>query len=419
MYFERITSFAELKKQYRKLAMENHPDRGGSEEAMKAINAEFEKLYEVWKDRTDTSSSTTGYESDYASATAREYASYVYNEYRWSGSNFNKFHEYSNKKINEHIRQFLNETYPTCKFSVRKDGYNSIYVSLMKADFYPYKDHSKMRGTVNHYWIREETELTDRCKEVFMNVIDYVQSWNYDNSDIMTDYFDVNFYADFSIGGNGKDFVYEPVLLGSKDDVFKRKKGAIQKMVDDACGAGNCFYWRRKWVWDEKREQGHYEDLTDMPKILCKDDDDHYPVTYSQPSLVKDRLAKLERVGVLAKATGGMYQKIELVGYTPALELGLATEKAIEDKREREFYERKKRPSTTLEERKTNAEEVFEVDIKIVDYSEKAIAVIGETKKIAEKLKELGGRFNGHLNCGAGWIFSKKKENELREAFNL
>ena len=47
--------------------------------------------------------------------------------------------------------------------------------------------------------------------------------------------------------------------------------------------------------------------------------------------------------------------------------------------------------------------------IQIVDYSEKAFAVIGETKPIKEGLKNLGGKFNFRLTCGAGWIFSKTK----------
>ena len=50
----------------------------------------------------------------------------------------------------------------------------------------------------------------------------------------------------------------------------------------------------------------------------------------------------------------------------------------------------------------------------IVDYSEKAIAVTGDTRPIADKLKEMGGRFNPRLSCGPGWIFSKRKEDELR-----
>ena len=47
--------------------------------------------------------------------------------------------------------------------------------------------------------------------------------------------------------------------------------------------------------------------------------------------------------------------------------------------------------------------------IQIIDYSEKAFAVIGETKPIKDELKNLGGSFNPRLNCGAGWIFSKTK----------
>lgn len=50
----------------------------------------------------------------------------------------------------------------------------------------------------------------------------------------------------------------------------------------------------------------------------------------------------------------------------------------------------------------------------IVDYSEKAIAVTGDTRAIADELKALGGRFNPRLSCGAGWIFSKRKEAEVR-----
>lgn len=57
--------------------------------------------------------------------------------------------------------------------------------------------------------------------------------------------------------------------------------------------------------------------------------------------------------------------------------------------------------------------------IQLVDYSEKAIAIIGDTKPIKEKLKELGGRFNFGLKCGAGWIFPKTKEQAVREALSL
>lgn len=51
--------------------------------------------------------------------------------------------------------------------------------------------------------------------------------------------------------------------------------------------------------------------------------------------------------------------------------------------------------------------------LQIVEYSEKAFAVIGNTKEYKDDLKKLGGRFNARLSCGAGWIFSKKQREAV------
>lgn len=56
-YFTDCKTLEELKKAYRRLAMENHPDRGGSVEVMQAINAEYEMLFNEMK---NTSSSGSG-----------------------------------------------------------------------------------------------------------------------------------------------------------------------------------------------------------------------------------------------------------------------------------------------------------------------------------------------------------------------
>ena len=45
MYFNKVSTVEELKRQYRHLVLENHPDAGGTEEIMKQINAEYEKLF--------------------------------------------------------------------------------------------------------------------------------------------------------------------------------------------------------------------------------------------------------------------------------------------------------------------------------------------------------------------------------------
>ena len=65
-YFKNIHSLAELKKEYRRLALENHPDKGGSTEVMQQINVEFERLHEIWKNDTTVSANASGYENDYA-----------------------------------------------------------------------------------------------------------------------------------------------------------------------------------------------------------------------------------------------------------------------------------------------------------------------------------------------------------------
>lgn len=54
-------------------------------------------------------------------------------------------------------------------------------------------------------------------------------------------------------------------------------------------------------------------------------------------------------------------------------------------------------------------------EIQVIDYSEKAFAVVGDTKPIKDKLKDLGGSFNARLTCGPGWIFSKKRLDAVTE----
>ena len=49
----------ELKAQYRRLAMEHHPDRGGNPEAMKTVNNEYDILFPKLKDIHQTKDGTT------------------------------------------------------------------------------------------------------------------------------------------------------------------------------------------------------------------------------------------------------------------------------------------------------------------------------------------------------------------------
>ncbi|NCC84686.1 MAG: J domain-containing protein [Clostridia bacterium] len=47
--FPRVSSIEELKREYRRLVMIHHPDRGGSEDAMKRLNEEYETLFKALK----------------------------------------------------------------------------------------------------------------------------------------------------------------------------------------------------------------------------------------------------------------------------------------------------------------------------------------------------------------------------------
>ena len=53
--------------------------------------------------------------------------------------------------------------------------------------------------------------------------------------------------------------------------------------------------------------------------------------------------------------------------------------------------------------------------INIINYSEKAFAVVGDTKAVKDALKKMGGSFNTKLSCGAGWIFPNSKRGMLEK----
>ena len=63
-YFKDLNSMEAVKKQYRKLAMKYHPDRGGNEEIFKAINNEYEEAMEIAK-ANETKKAKTKKEEDF------------------------------------------------------------------------------------------------------------------------------------------------------------------------------------------------------------------------------------------------------------------------------------------------------------------------------------------------------------------
>ena len=52
-------------------------------------------------------------------------------------------------------------------------------------------------------------------------------------------------------------------------------------------------------------------------------------------------------------------------------------------------------------------------DLTIEDYTNRSVVVQGDTRKYKEDLKKLGGKYNGRLKNGPGWIFPKTSESDL------
>ena len=295
-YFQNIQSLADLKKEYRRLAMLHHPDKGGDTVLMQKLNTEFEKLFEIWKDRPGVSSAATGYEHDYQDATAREYTEYVYNEYRWKGRNYTG---QSSPEITELVRAWLKETYPRYTFSVRRDGYSSILVRLMKADFEAFtKESGKVQGDINHYNIQASDSLTDRAKEVMTNVRDFVMSYNFDESDPMTDYFHTNFYLTLGIGSYRQPYRMELPKITGKDtpEVFRYPEGPAHKAMRQALG---------------KARFGFIESRKHIGEMILGEDfygsqGEHYfwPKEYSSAKTAQKRIGKLEAAGMHCELTG-------------------------------------------------------------------------------------------------------------------
>lgn len=212
----------------------------------------------------------------------------------WAGSNYDS--KLSTKEIAAKVRSYAKKNFPGFKFSVRSEWSmytDSMYIELKSGPCVPFVEGSRSaeRGYMSTCSSVEpyKNELTPEMFKVLDAVTTYANSFRYDDSDGMQDYYDTNFYLKIKVSDEYK--VIEP----------KAKKSSVKP------------------------------------------------------------------------------EKVE---------------------------EAKEVEAVTVE------------SLEMVDYSEKAIAVFGDTKTIKEQLKELGGRFNPALNYNgekrAGWIFSKKKANEVR-----
>lgn len=189
---------------------------------------------------------------------------------------------YINAEKTAEFRAELKKAFPSSegwKLSVTNDNHSTICVAILEAPINFLEGSEKTYKDVNVYWFRDH--YAGQQLEQLQKIYDICMKGNHNNSDAMSDYFDVGWYFDLSIGR-----------------------------------------------WDR-------------------------PFKYIESATTKP----------VADSTKPEFEKVE----------------------------------------------VKSGEVHIIDYSERAIAVVGDTKPIKEKLSNIGGKFNTRLSCGPGWIFPKSK----------
>lgn len=255
-YFKNVTSLEDLKNQFKALARKNHPDAGGNAETMKEINCEYDALFPIWKDRYNTAE-PQNQTTETADSTRRRF----YTEWGWEGSRYNS--SMSTTEISKAIKIYCKEKYPTWKFSVTSkyfSGGSSIDISVMEAPEQifdlaacrkAYAEHlenekmgyygdrglgmdiEKMLADDKMHWqlhsIRERDKeyFTEYGFSVLSDVFAFMQSYNFDDSDSMIDYFHCNFYESFDIGKWNKGFKVVPKTARIKNKSTKPAKTRV------------------------------------------------------------------------------------------------------------------------------------------------------------------------------------------------
>lgn len=262
-HFKNINSLNELKTQFKNLLKKNHPDNGGDVAVMQEINAEYDALFKIWKNRHEQSTGET------VTETADSTRSQFYTEFGWEGKN----HDWNRslKEVAAIVRAYVKEKYPTFKFSVRT-SYASmcqeLHISLKEAphDIYnrdPETWSEEDRHTVKRKmesnsimpeltmwyeheltaWLKEGLEKCNYYKFYMVykedvaamldDVNTLVKSYNYEDCDGMQDYFHVDFYYfGVSVDSNIKIIPKTARITKTKNEVTKRTATNTEKSAE-------------------------------------------------------------------------------------------------------------------------------------------------------------------------------------------
>ena len=230
MYFKNIANLQDLKAQYRKLALQHHPDVGGNEETMKEINGEYDVLFPIWQKRHNITATEETINTETAAGTRSEF----YTQNGWKGKNYKI--GYNTKDIAAIIRKYVKEAYPLHKFSVTFKSYSggsTIHIALMEAPHEVFKiGYEPKDGYIQsaEWYTKEDSvrdrsdiQLTEQAKEIIKDVIGFIKSYHYSDCDSMIDYFNVNFHYRLDIGKWDKPFKVVEKTLRIKNTTAEQK----------------------------------------------------------------------------------------------------------------------------------------------------------------------------------------------------
>ncbi len=118
--------------------------------------------------------------------------------YKWTGTNYDQVKGMSTKDITKLVREELKIRYPDWKFSVRSD-HNSITVEIIDLPFDPYSEEysALLRTDTENTWRPNQWDsmYNDAFNKERKAIDDILNRYNMDDSDSMTDYHHVNYYA--------------------------------------------------------------------------------------------------------------------------------------------------------------------------------------------------------------------------------
>lgn len=204
MYFTSIKSLQELKSQYRALAMRHHPDLGGDIKIMQGINAEYDVLFSVWRNREA---------EDGEAASGTESRRRFYTANGWAGKHYDR--NLGTKEIAAILREYLKAAHPECKFSVTRD-YNKITISLMAAPFAAFTEEAgpdalrtQHQQTSHSHDHSGGNRYTHEANMIMLDAVRFLNQYRYNDSDAMIDYFNTNFYIHTQIGQWNKPFTID------------------------------------------------------------------------------------------------------------------------------------------------------------------------------------------------------------------